>query len=61
MNCNCCETVHEYIAQHIDPSALLRASDDPTDIVAHADRAFRNEGGTGVTVAEMQAYLDDLE
>ena len=58
--CGCCLTLRAYIQDHLDPFGLLTPRDNPVEVVASLDRAFRSEGGSGVTVEEMAAYLDEL-
>lgn len=55
--CACCTTLRAYIAAHLDPEGLLSGEDDPREVVASLDAAFRDEGGSGISVEEMADYL----
>jgi hypothetical protein len=58
--CDCCPTTTEYIRQHLDPEGLTRSTDDPEETLATFDACFADEGGSGMTVLEVQIYLDAL-
>ena len=55
--CNCCVSVKTYIADHLDPSGLLDGTENPTEQLAAFDEMFASEGGAGITLAQMEAYL----
>lgn len=56
----CCLSVRAYIEAHLDPSACLRPTDDAAEILMNLDRAFASDGGSRVTIKQMQDYLDVL-
>jgi hypothetical protein len=58
--CRCCSSVRAYIEDHLDPHAQLKRTDNATKVVKLLDATFRLEGGSGVTVEQMRAYLAQL-
>jgi hypothetical protein len=58
--CNCCATLREYIAEHLDPAAQLTGDEDPVALVRDFDKTFRDHGGFGITIEEIGEYLAEL-
>jgi hypothetical protein len=56
----CCLSLRQYIDSHLDPGANLKPTDNAAEIIAGLNRVFASEGGAGVSVGEMQEYLDGL-
>lgn len=60
--CNCCTTIRQYIAEHLDPLGLTRPDDDPAATLAIFDRCCESEGetGCGLTVEDVAEYIDAM-
>jgi hypothetical protein len=58
----CCLGLTTYIESHFDPAANLRPGDDAAEAVSQFDALCNSDGsgGCGVSIAEMQEYLDGL-
>jgi DNA-directed RNA polymerase len=70
LDCKCCETVAQYIYEHIDPDANIHAHDDPQDIyeqiqelvtVIWADPAAEADAmASMITLEEVKNYINRL-
>jgi hypothetical protein len=63
--CDCCETVREYIAGHLDPDAALRRDDDAAKLVGVLEPGTRTPGRAGppvagVSLGDLGEYLRQL-
>lgn len=58
--CSCCDTVRQYIADHLDRDGLIKPTDDPSETLAIFDRCFAEDGGSGLDLKDVAAYIEEL-
>ena len=60
LNCGCCTSPHQYIADHIDPSGTIEAGDDPAVIMARIIEMYAEtppEGQPPITPDDVASYI----
>ena len=60
LNCGCCDSAHQYIAEHIDPSGTIEAGDDPTTTMARIKEMYKEMGpfaGPPITLDDVTSYI----
>lgn len=57
--CRCCATIRDYIASHLDPHGTIERGDNAQEYLDAFNDTFRDEGGAGVSVEDLQAYIDE--
>ena len=58
--CGCCNSAHQYIAEHIDPSGIIEAGDDPATTMARIEEMYKEMGpfaGPPVTLGDVTSYI----
>ena len=61
--CGCCDTVRQYIGEHLDPSGDgIRVDSDPSTIYTEIEAMFEGQDdGSGITLAHLEEYIGSLE
>ena len=64
VNCGCCGSVHQYIAEHIDPSGTIEAEDSPETIMARIEDMYKDMGpfaGPPITLDDVRSYIEGIK
>jgi len=69
--CGCCDTVRQYIGEHLDPSGDgIRTDSDPSTIYTEIEAMFEGQDDgsgitspdeAGITLAHLEEYISSLE
>jgi len=57
--CDCCTSVNQYIAEHLDRDGLITPDCDPTETFITLQMCFPGED-IGITVDDLTTYISSL-
>jgi hypothetical protein len=57
---NSIQAIAAYIREYIDPQGNFTAEDDAAQAIEELDRIWAADGGTHLSVEQLQEYLDSL-
>ena len=63
LNCGCCDSAHQYIAEHIDPTGTIEAGDDPATTMARIIEMYAETPGEeshSITLDDVASYIRDM-